>query len=346
MDSIIQMYFVGCIKINLKFIVILVILLSNNGSGLIAPVNVDKSNSAKLIIEHEKIAQNQSSRQGMDYGTNSINDEYMMELPVTVPSSSSSSLSSTLNINKTFFMSSNNSIVTSQVGSVVHLSCLVHVNGDETISWIRRKDYHLLTVGSTTYSSDERFSAIHYNETGDWQLMIKFVQLRDNGLYECAVSSHPSISLFVHLEVTESRAEIDGPIEKFLRVGSTLRLTCRVLRSIENPIYLFWYHNNRMINYDVHLGVNVTIEADNKFSELVIAQTTVNHSGNFTCAPSNAASASNVIHILNGENTIGLAAYGGAAGDSMNAKNQSIYVQTLLLLVIATYQFISQLQIS
>lgn len=29
------------------------------------------------------------------------------------------------------------------------------------VSWIRRKDYHLLTVGLTTYSSDERFSTIH-----------------------------------------------------------------------------------------------------------------------------------------------------------------------------------------
>lgn len=29
------------------------------------------------------------------------------------------------------------------------------------VSWIRRKDYHLLTVGLTTYSSDERFSAAH-----------------------------------------------------------------------------------------------------------------------------------------------------------------------------------------
>jgi hypothetical protein len=45
-----------------------------------------------------------------------------------------------------------------------------------------------------------------------------------------------------------------------LRVGSELRLTCRVKENIENPIYLFWYQNNRMINYDFHLGVNVTIE--------------------------------------------------------------------------------------
>jgi hypothetical protein len=45
-----------------------------------------------------------------------------------------------------------------------------------------------------------------------------------------------------------------------------------------------------------------------------------------------------------GENPIGLAAYG--AGESATAKNQSIYVQALLLLLSATYQFISILQTS
>lgn len=91
-------------------------------------------------------------------------------------------------------------------------------------------------------------------------MKIKFVQLRDAGFYECAVSSHPSISLFVQLDVTESRAEIAGPPEKYLKPGSTLKLTCRVLENIENPLFLFWYHNTRMINYDSHLGINVTIE--------------------------------------------------------------------------------------
>lgn len=157
----------------------------------------------------------------------------------------------------------------------------------------------------------------------DWQLSIKFVQLRDAGFYECAVSSHPSISLFVQLDVTESKAEIAGPAEKYLKPGSTLRLTCRVLENIESPIFLFWYHNSRMINYDSHLGINVTIElgednwclrtafnwipslnpSDNKFSELVIVQTTVAHSGNYTCFPSNAAPASVLVHIFNGKLT-------------------------------------------
>lgn len=94
----------------------------------------------------------------------------------------------------------------------------------------------------------------------DWQLQIRFVRLRDAGWYECAVSSHPSISLFVQLRVTESKAKIDGPPERYLKPGSMLRLTCRILDNIENPLFIFWYHNARMVNYDSHLGINVSVQ--------------------------------------------------------------------------------------
>lgn len=60
--------------------------------------------------------------------------------------------------------------------------------------------------------------------------------------------------------LAEAKAEISGPSEKYLKPGSQLRLTCRIVENIENPLYIFWYHNNRMINYDTHRGINVTIE--------------------------------------------------------------------------------------
>ncbi|ETN59990.1 hypothetical protein AND_008402 [Anopheles darlingi] len=263
------------------------------------------------------------------------------------------------NFSKMYFETDNHTVIASQVGSIAVLPCAVRNIGEGVVSWIRRKDYHLLTIGVTTYSSDERFNIIHSEEkehqphqhhsepiglatlrrsmthspprtTSDevtsgelapasvvtdrrgrldeltirheWPLQIKYVQLRDAGLYECQVSTHPPTSIFVKLDVVEAKAEIFGPSEKYLKPGSMLRLTCRVVQSNEPPLYIFWYHNNRMINYDAHRGVNVSTEADNRYSELFIAHTNTLNSGNYSCVSNNAVAASTLVHILNGEN--------------------------------------------
>ncbi|XP_071450694.1 limbic system-associated membrane protein-like isoform X2 [Hetaerina americana] len=226
-----------------------------------------------------------------------------------------------------YFATGNSTTVTAQMGSTALVPCVVRNIGDGMVSWIRRKDYHLLTVGLTTYSSDERYSAVHAQHSEDWTLQIKYVQERDAGLYECQVSSHPPTSIFIDLRVVEARADILGPSEKYLKSGSTLRLSCVLRQSTEPPVFVFWYHNNRMINYDRDRGVNVTSplaaeggEAaeggdaaeggegvalgpeEEHASTLVIASAQKVHSGNYSCVPNNAQPASTYVHILNGEN--------------------------------------------
>ena len=56
------------------------------------------------------------------------------------------------------------------------------------ISWVRRRDWHILTSGMFTYTNDERFQVLHSEGSDDWTLQIKYVQKRDNGTYECQVS--------------------------------------------------------------------------------------------------------------------------------------------------------------
>lgn len=50
---------------------------------------------------------------------------------------------------------------------------------------------------------------------------------------------------------TAAYAEIVGESEKIIHEGSMLRLVCVVKRSTEPPSYVFWYFENRMINYDL-----------------------------------------------------------------------------------------------
>ncbi|CAH0403309.1 unnamed protein product [Chilo suppressalis] len=200
------------------------------------------------------------------------------------------------------FGTENNTLVTSQTGSTALLPCVIRNIGDGIVSWIRRKDYHLLTVGLTTYSSDQRFQAIHLQHSEDWTLKVRFVQKRDAGIYECQVSSHPPTSIFLRLEVVEARAQISGPTEKYLKPGSTLRLQCSVVQTTEAPAFVFWYHNSRMINYDAERGINVTTNPAERLSDLLIPAASVSHAGNYTCVPNNAVPASIYVHIFNGEN--------------------------------------------
>lgn len=69
------------------------------------------------------------------------------------------------------------------------------------MTWIRRRDFHVLTVGLVTYTADDRFGSVNIERSDDWMLQIKLAQLADEGLYECQVNTHPLISFFVTLTV-------------------------------------------------------------------------------------------------------------------------------------------------
>jgi len=60
-------------------------------------------------------------------------------------------------------------------------------------------DSDILTVGLYTFVNDERFSM--FPSTDTWTLVIKFVQARDAGLYECQISTEPKMALKFRLNV-------------------------------------------------------------------------------------------------------------------------------------------------
>ena len=66
--------------------------------------------------------------------------------------------------------------------------------------------------------------------------------------------------------------------------------------------YVFWYHNERMVNYDVGRGITVfTSNAPDKTqSRFNIKEATPADSGNYTCNPSNAVPASIQVFVSKG----------------------------------------------
>ncbi|CAG9090468.1 unnamed protein product [Plutella xylostella] len=197
--------------------------------------------------------------------------------------------------------------VTALLGKTAYLNCRVKNLGNKTlnmqVSWVRHRDIHLLTVGRYTYTSDQRFRAIHLPHTEDYTLQIKYPQHRDSGIYECQISTTPHMSHFVHLNVVEPTTEIIGGPDLYIDRGSTINLTCVVLYSPEPPAYIFWNHNDAIISYDSPRGgVSVVTEkGETTTSFLLIQQARPSDSGTYQCNPSNAQSKSVVVHVLNGE---------------------------------------------
>uniref|UniRef100_A0A8D8UXJ4 Down syndrome cell adhesion molecule homolog n=1 Tax=Cacopsylla melanoneura TaxID=428564 RepID=A0A8D8UXJ4_9HEMI len=193
--------------------------------------------------------------------------------------------------------------VTALVGKSAYLSCKVRNLANKTVSWIRHRDIHILTVGSYTYTSDQRFSAIHRREGDEWTLHIKWAQKRDAGMYECQLSTQPVRSFFVNLNVVVPTAEILGSPDLHVDEGSTINLTCSIRYSPEPPAYIFWYHHDEVISYDSSRGgVSVITEkGDVTTSYLLIQQAELKDSGKYSCSPSNADVASVYVHVLNGE---------------------------------------------
>ncbi|XP_065361065.1 protein CEPU-1 [Calliphora vicina] len=202
-----------------------------------------------------------------------------------------------------YFDTSATKNVTSLVGRTAHLNCRIKNLGNKTVSWIRHRDLHLLTVGETTYTSDQRFTSIYNKLSEDWSLQIKYPQLKDSGTYECQVSTTPPVGYTMVFSVVEPITTIPGGPELYIDVGSTVNLTCIVKHLPDPPTSIHWTHNNEEINYDSPRGgVSVITEkGDITTSYLLIQRATIADSGMYTCLPSNANPKSVTVHILQGE---------------------------------------------
>jgi len=56
------------------------------------------------------------------------------------------------------------------------------------VSWIRHRDWHILSAGPQVFTKDARFHLIHSAEDREWTLLIKYLKREDQGTYVCQVS--------------------------------------------------------------------------------------------------------------------------------------------------------------
>lgn len=202
---------------------------------------------------------------------------------------------------RSVFLSDNNTSLVAHRGSSTTLHCQVEKDSQHgVITWARLADtnrpYTVLTIGDTTYINDDRYTIEKPIRHDKWNLRMRNVELEDGGLYECQATTHPPQSIFVTLRVVAAYAEIVGTKDKVFNSGSRLQLICVLKLATSRPDYIFWYHNERMINFDKDRGVSV--KEDDSGSTLTMTDVSVSDSGNYSCEPRDLRAAEVAVTIL------------------------------------------------
>ncbi|KAF0310912.1 Zwei Ig domain protein zig-8 [Amphibalanus amphitrite] len=156
--------------------------------------------------------------------------------------------------------------VTATAGQTAKLPCNIQDLGDRAVSWIRKRDLHILTTDIFTYTSDARYQVAHPEGSQNWTLLVKYAQARDTGVYECQVNTEPKRSLAFYLRVV--------------------------------AVALSWLQNGEPLAAD-----RWVTETSQEYvtSRLTISGARLRDSGAYTCAPANAAHAHVQVHVISGE---------------------------------------------
>ncbi|XP_045611758.1 zwei Ig domain protein zig-8 isoform X5 [Procambarus clarkii] len=211
--------------------------------------------------------------------------------------------------------------VTALAGDSAFLPCTVSHLGDRSVTWMRKRDLHILTAGVYTYSADDRFMVLHPENSDDWTLHIKFANERDAGVYECQVNSDPKISLKVTLTVKDSQLDdplhygiattdtmplvaIEGPTERHIQRGSVLAVTCVVRHPPHSaPDHILWFHGPTNIDYDsARGGVSIQTEKSTRrtVSKLMLSSVDPGDTGEYSCSPTDLQPAVVTVHVQDG----------------------------------------------
>lgn len=203
-----------------------------------------------------------------------------------------------------YFDASMSSLYTAYLGKTATLTCVVHAaKTDKSVSWIRGRDLRILTVGGYTYTTDLRFEALHQKASSEWTLRIKSVQLRDQGSYECQITTKPIRTFNVFLKVVEPTVEVIGAPDIYVNTASMINLTCVVNHAPYPPEAITWFHGNQTISYTSKRGgVSVVEERGETTTSILLLQNArASDSGTFTCQPEGMESAQVTLHVLDGE---------------------------------------------
>lgn len=106
------------------------------------------------------------------------------------------------------------------------------------VSWVRRRDWHILSSGESLYTNDARFVATHEPTQSTYTLQIKFVQKRDHGVYECQVSDMTAESSLAINKINPPTVRETNE-KAFLQRKSSCRMNNKILCVFNDENFIF-----------------------------------------------------------------------------------------------------------
>jgi len=208
------------------------------------------------------------------------------------------SLSSVENV-PSFISDSNMTVIYTYSGATAHIDCGVNMLGsDNVISWVRKRDLHILSIASITYTADRRFSCTPSEDNSVWRLSIQSAHIDDSGQYECQISTEPKISKVFRLNVTDAVSKIQSGPSMYVKEGSALNLTCVFSGHVTSANHIYWYRDNQLLNSATRGGVSIVSNKVSGWSNLVLFKTLSSDSGVYRCQPSNARKDEVLVNII------------------------------------------------
>ena len=151
-------------------------------------------------------------------------------------------------LNKPFFSPSSSAVICATVGSVAYITYEVYNRNNLSVSWVRKRDSHILTVDRETLISDNRFISMDKKDKmyNIITLAINKIKEEDRGSYECQVSSQPKISRIVDFIDLQTEVSILGDSDIHVKEGSEVELKCIITNTPRDVPFVTWLLNDQV----------------------------------------------------------------------------------------------------
>lgn len=194
-------------------------------------------------------------------------------------------------------------------GELATLRCAVINLGTKYVVWRKASDPNPITVSEEVFVDDETYRVHRVPDSHEWNLQIRNVQCKHNGVYECQVSSKETIIKYVYLLVIDkppSQPEITITGKLYVDKNLPIRLTCNAT-GLTHPQDADWFKDGQKISSNkkkkIHISKIMSLETGTISSTLLIEHSKLTDAGTYICRTSESQVTSKKVNVLDADTT-------------------------------------------